>query len=75
MSICDRCIHNEVCGLEGNHEEAIAFCSEIIDSNDILKIISDNCRNRFGCACCMYLNTHTKRCRLGGVPCEWGLDE
>lgn len=30
MSICDRCIHDEVCGLEGNHEEAIAFCSEIM---------------------------------------------
>lgn len=30
MSICDRCIHSEVCGLVDNHEEEIAFCSEIM---------------------------------------------
>lgn len=29
MNICDRCIHNEVCGLKDNNEK-IAFCSEII---------------------------------------------
>ena len=26
MTICDNCIHNEVCGQEGHLEEALTFC-------------------------------------------------
>ena len=26
MTICDNCIHNDVCGLEGCMEEALTFC-------------------------------------------------
>lgn len=37
MSICDNCIHNTVCGLEGCHEEAIKFCSDMI-SKDTYKV-------------------------------------
>lgn len=44
------------------------------NEDDILKIIKDNCHNRFGCACCKYRNNETNRCRLAGVPCEWGLE-
>lgn len=30
MSICDRCIHDYVCGLEDNHEEGIVSCADMI---------------------------------------------
>ena len=30
MSICDNCIHDEVCGIECNHEEAMTFCANMI---------------------------------------------
>lgn len=30
MCICDRCIHDEVCGLEDNHEEAMTFCADMM---------------------------------------------
>lgn len=26
MAICDNCIHDEVCGLEGHLDEALTFC-------------------------------------------------
>ena len=31
-SICDNCIHDEVCSLEDNHEEDITFCANWIDN-------------------------------------------
>ena len=30
MSICEGCLHKEVCGLEGNFEEALKFCDDYI---------------------------------------------
>ena len=30
MSICERCLHNEVCGLEGIYDEALKFCDDFI---------------------------------------------
>ena len=27
MTICDNCIHDEVCGLEGHLDEALTFCA------------------------------------------------
>lgn len=30
MNMCDKCIHDEVCGIEGNHEEAITYCADMI---------------------------------------------
>jgi len=30
MSICDKCIHDKVCGLEDNHEEGIVMCADMI---------------------------------------------
>lgn len=30
MSMCDRCIHSEVCGLEDNHEEALTYCRDFL---------------------------------------------
>ena len=27
MAICDNCIHDEVCGLEGHLDEALTFCA------------------------------------------------
>ena len=38
MSICDNCIHDEVCGLEDNHEEAITFCADMIPKDMLDKI-------------------------------------
>jgi hypothetical protein len=38
MSICDRCIHDYVCGLEDNHEEGIVSCADMIPKNVLNKI-------------------------------------
>ena len=38
MSICDRCIHDEVCGLEDNHEEAMTYCGNMIPIDVFEKI-------------------------------------
>ena len=38
MSICDRCIHDEVCGLEDNHEEGIVNCADMIPKDVLDKI-------------------------------------
>lgn len=47
MSMCDRCIHGEVCGLEDNHEEAIVYCKNMIPI-DVLDEIKRDIFN----ACC-----------------------
>ena len=44
------------------------------ESNDILKIIRDDCRNRYGCAYCPYFNADNKRCRFNGAPSEWEVE-
>ena len=32
MAICDNCIHDEVCGLEGHLDEALTFCAnKVVD--------------------------------------------
>ena len=38
MSICDNCIHDDVCGLEDNHEEGIVSCADMIPKNVLEKI-------------------------------------
>lgn len=38
MSICDDCIHDDVCGLEDNHEEGIVSCADRIPKNVFDKI-------------------------------------
>ena len=38
MSICDDCIHDDVCGLEDNHEEGIVSCADMIPKNVLDKI-------------------------------------
>ena len=38
MSMCDNCIHDDVCGLEDNHEEAITFCANVIQKDVLDKI-------------------------------------
>ena len=38
MSICDGCIHDEVCGLEDNHEEAMTFCADMKPKDVLDKI-------------------------------------
>lgn len=55
MSICDRCIHDEVCGLEGNHEEAIAFCSEIMPKIGYWVGIDEEPHEDYECSCCGYV--------------------
>lgn len=41
MSICDDCIHDDVCGLEDNHEEGIVSCADRIPKNVLDKIRSE----------------------------------
>jgi len=38
MSICDGCIHDNVCGLEDNHEESIVSCADMIPKDVFDKI-------------------------------------
>lgn len=38
MSICDGCIHDDVCGLEDNHEEGIVSCSDRIPKDVLDKV-------------------------------------
>ena len=38
MSICDGCIHDDVCGLEDNHEEGIVSCADMIPKDVLEKI-------------------------------------
>lgn len=38
MSICDKCIHDDVCGLEDNHEEGIVSCADMIPKDVLEKI-------------------------------------
>ena len=38
MSICERCIHDYVCGLEDNHEEGIVSCVDRIPKDVLDKI-------------------------------------
>lgn len=47
---------------------------KMINSDDILKAIKDNCCNRSRCKGCKYLNHETVRCRLVGVPSEWEFE-
>ena len=41
MSICDGCIHNNVGGLEDNHEEGIVSCADMIPKDILDKIIDE----------------------------------
>ena len=38
MSICDGCIHDDVCGLEDNHEEGIVSCADMIPKDVLYQI-------------------------------------
>lgn len=29
MTICDNCIHDDVCGIEGHLDEAMIFCADV----------------------------------------------
>lgn len=41
MAICDNCIHDEVCGLEGHLDEALTFCAnKVADVQPIDRWIS-----------------------------------
>ncbi len=40
MSLCEKCIHREVCGVEGNHEEAMTFCADMIPEDAIINTIN-----------------------------------
>lgn len=41
MSICDGCIHDNVCGLEDNHEDGIVSCADMIPNDVLDKIRAD----------------------------------
>lgn len=48
MSICDRCIHDEVCGLEYNHEEGLTFCADIMMKDTFDKMRAEIEQERVG---------------------------
>ena len=45
MSICDKCLHGDVCGLEDNHEEGIVSCADMIPK-DLLDKIRDEIKQK-----------------------------
>ena len=45
MSLCDGCIHDDVCGLEDNHEEGIVSCAYRIPKNVLDKIKAEICKS------------------------------
>lgn len=51
MSICDKCIHDDVCGLEDNHEEGIVSCFDMIPK-DVLEKIKDEIIEKFASSNC-----------------------
>ena len=48
MSICDGCIHDDVCGLEDNHEEGIVSCADMIPKDVLNKIRAEIIENAKG---------------------------
>lgn len=39
--LCDRCIHNDVCSLEENGEEALKFCADMLEL-----VTCEKCKHR-----------------------------
>lgn len=37
MAICENCIHDKVCGLEGHLDEALTFCADRISDVQLVK--------------------------------------
>lgn len=65
MSICDNCIHDDVCGLEDNHEEAITFCADMIPKDILDKIRAEVEQNAYPIV--HGVNNHEKGMTLYGV--------
>ena len=53
MSLCDKCIHRNVCGNEDAREEAVKVCDDFIDKS----ILSVPEREKHYCKNCMFFNT------------------
>lgn len=67
MAICDNCIHDEVCGLEGHLDEALTFCAnKVADVQPVKrgrwvfteKLILGNPYGSYKCSECMYHVPH-----------------
>ena len=67
MAICDNCIHDDVCGLEGHLDEALTFCAnKVADVQPVKcgrwrfteKLILGNPYGSYKCSECMYHVPH-----------------
>lgn len=46
MAICDNCIHDEVCGLEGHLDEALTFCANKAADVQPLSVVAEHIKKR-----------------------------
>ena len=68
--LCDDCIHNEVCGEEGNHDPALVTCAEF-KSGMLLKWVKDS-TGKYICPNCNHVEFKPKRfCADCGRPFFW----
>lgn len=47
---------------------------KMININDILKTIKNNCYYRPSCKGCKYLNNDTLRCKFRDIPRQWEIE-
>ena len=65
MSICDGCIHDDVCGLEDNHEEGIVSCADMIPKDVLDNIRAEIEENAYPIV--HGVNNHEKGMTLYGI--------
>lgn len=58
MSICDKCVHREVCCDEGMGEEALNFCAHLLEERPKGKWIADDEWGNCHCSVCNFENNH-----------------
>ena len=61
MSICDNCIHTNICSDEGHLEESLTYCADKEESGKILKELW-NCRNELCLRCGKYQQAYKGAC-------------
>ena len=68
--LCDDCIHNEVCGEEGNHDPALVTCAEF--KSGIMLKWEEAASGSYICPSCSYISDKpTKFCADCGAPFIW----
>ena len=64
MSLCDNCIHDDVCGLEDNHEDGLIFCADMIPKTRWISI-SERLPEEYGEYLITWTTSLSKRSFIG----------